>query len=133
MCINQFFSLKILNFILLFPDMFLDEAESSTFIRSWIGQPVKFICAIILKSGVDSPSFTWKNVDKNITITENIFHTRTKSVLTIDLKTEKDFGSYKCYARTAHTKIKHNMTLIKIGKLYIISSFANYLLYFYFF
>lgn len=107
----------LLEFFLL-PDMFLDKADSSTVLRSWIGQSVDFVCTIILKVGADSPSFKWKNVDKNITFpNDKTSGTRTKSVLTIIPKSESDFGTYKCYARTSRAKIKHNMTLIKVGKL----------------
>ena len=95
-------------------DMFIDEAISSTFLYSWIGQPVKFVCQIILKPRADSPSFRWKNVDKNITITENITVSRERSVLKITPKDESDFGSYKCYVETYRTNIKRNMTLVKV-------------------
>ena len=98
-------------------DMFIDEAKSSTFLYSWIGQPVEFVCQIILKPRADSPSFKWKNVDKNITITENITVSRERSVLVIAPKDESDFGSYKCYVDTYRTNIKRNMTLVKVGKL----------------
>ena len=96
--------------------MFLEPKKSSTILQTWIGQPVKFVCAIDLRSGADSPSFKWKNVRKNVTITENISTTRYKSELTLNPLNKEDFGSYKCYARTIHTKIKHNMTLLEIGK-----------------
>ena len=98
-------------------DMFLNERESSNVLRTWIGQPVKFECSIILKEGSDYPSFRWKNVDKNMTITANVVDEAKKSSLTVIPKSDNDFGRYKCYATTAHTKIKHNMTLLKVGKL----------------
>ena len=95
-------------------DMFIDEALSSTFLYSWIGQPVKFVCKINLKPRAESPYFKWKNVDKNITITENITVSRERSVLEITPKDESDFGSYKCYVDTYRTNIKRNMTLLKV-------------------
>ena len=96
--------------------MLLDEEQSSTVKRTWIGEPVTFVCSIILKPNADSPSFQWKNVEKNKTITKNVEEDMTISSLTVTPEDESDFGTYKCYVRTAQTKIKHNMTLIKIGK-----------------
>ncbi|XP_028401181.1 titin-like isoform X2 [Dendronephthya gigantea] len=95
-------------------DLFLIPKESSTILRTWIGQPVTFVCAIDLRDGADSPSFSWKNVRKNLTITENVSKARYKSELILKPLNKDDFGSYKCYAWTSHTKIKHNMTLLEI-------------------
>lgn len=105
--------LRMLSFL----DMFLNEEASSTVLRTWIGQPVTFYCYIKLKVGADSPSFRWKNVEKNLTITENISSTRVTSQLKVTPQSRSDFGSYKCYARTSHTYIKHNMTLLEVGML----------------
>jgi hypothetical protein len=107
--------------------MFIDEAKSSTVLYSWIGQPVKFICGIILKPGADSPDFKWKNVEKNVTFeVESV--PRKWSELEINPKSDSDFGTYKCYAWTHHTEIKRNMTLRKVGKLISImaSSFPKH-------
>ena len=96
--------------------MFFDEENSSNVERTWFGEPVTFVCSIILKDNADSPSFRWKNVEKNLTITTNVVEDMQNSSLTITPQDESDFGAYKCYIETRYTKIKHNMTLIKIGK-----------------
>ena len=96
--------------------MLFDEEKSSTVERTWIGEPVTFVCGIILKDNADSPSFRWKNAEKNLTITTNVVDEMKNSSLTITPQDKSDFGTYKCYVETRYTKFKHNMTLIKIGK-----------------
>lgn len=97
--------------------MLHDAVESSRIVKTWIGQSVNLACSVTIKAGTDSPTFIWINDLKNKTITENISGTRTKSILTLKPQNEDDFGSYMCRARTAHTKIDHNITLVKISKL----------------
>ena len=97
--------------------MLSNKKETSSILKTWIGQSVTLICSIILKVGADAPTFSWINKAKNTTITENISVGKTQSNLTLNPRDDDDFGSYICRATTVHTKIKYNITVVKIGKI----------------
>lgn len=95
--------------------MLLDEEKSSFVEKTWINEPAELVCAVNLKDNADAPTFKWKH-SKNGTVTKNVFKERDRSVLKVNARDVNDFGSYKCQIKTVHTKIKHNMTLKRIGK-----------------